>query len=254
MTQRRDYKSKFRQKSIHARDIGLVSWWKPTNQAVKSGTCRTEDLTSHPFPHHCHLFRLYFWSFTFIFLMFLTQCLWNFYCSPDDDIWSECNHTPLCSAVFVTNHYKLSCWEFALLGNRKSSINSNYCINDILVYYADIKFYEIQDVCLTTKGNSMDEDPTSSTDNHIRCTIKATFWTKTQQVAFSFFSAFSSALTLHKHGGVCGCKKKKRNQVSPSPQHLLLTQNILWPPPVSTSQSNQTVSLTRNPGTKLAWR
>lgn len=99
-----------------------------------------------------------------------------------------------------------------MLGNRKSSINSNYCINDILVYYADIKFYEIQDVCLTTKGNSMDEDPTSSTDNHIRCTIKATFWTKTQQVAFSFFSAFSSALTLHKHGGVCGCKKKKKEK------------------------------------------
>lgn len=110
-----------------------------------------------------------------------------------------------------------------MLGNRKSSINSNYCINDILVYYADIKFYEIQDVCLTTKGNSMDEDPTSSTDNHIRCTIKATFWTKTQQVAFSFFSAFSSALTLHKHGGVCGCKKKKKRET-----RFLLPLNIFF--------------------------
>lgn len=135
--------------------------------------------------------------------MFLNQSLWNFYCSPGDDIWSECNHTPLWSAVFVTNHYKLSSWSFALLGNRKRSINRNYCINDILVYYADVKFYDIQYVCLRTEEKTSGEQRMgwleATTKSHLQGP-KLPFWEKLSKTLRSFL-LFNCALTLCKHGG-----------------------------------------------------
>lgn len=149
--------------------------------------------------------------------MFLTQCLWNVYCSLDGDIWSECNHTPLCSAVFVTNHYKLSCWLCALLGNWRSFINSNYRINDILVYYTDINFYEIQDICLTIEENFSGVRSNYfnvNTESHFQCAMNMSF---RELSTGHFFVAFLLLIVFWHFTSVQDFASKKEINIPSSP-------------------------------------
>lgn len=65
-----------------------------------------------------------------------------------------------------------------IAGKPENAINSNYCINDILVYYADIKFYESQDVRFTTEGNPSGARPNQlnvNIERHFQCTVNTAF-------------------------------------------------------------------------------